>query len=329
MAGVFLHNDGKNRSENVMIVDLLRNDLGRVLHETGGGEVTVESLFDVETYESLFQMTSTVLGRGSNALARTPLAILFKGLFPCGSVTGAPKIRTMEIIAELEKDRRGVYCGAIGFLAPDGSGVFNVPIRTIVLDGEKGEMGIGSGVTHGSDSGDEWQECLLKGKFLTDPSPEFQLIETLLWTPENGFLFSQLHLERLLGSAEYFYFQVSRKAVESCLEQAVRGREEPTRVRLTLAKDGVVDIGVAGCQVPGSLALPLAPEPESVNLPKVRLSAQCTESREKWLYHKTTERHLYNKAYRNGAERGRLRRAVLQRAGRSHRRRDLQCYRLS
>jgi para-aminobenzoate synthetase/4-amino-4-deoxychorismate lyase len=301
----FLQNDSKNRSENVMIVDLLRNDLGRVLHETGGGQVSVRSLFDVETYESLLQMTSTVNGRGYNGdLNGISLGTLFKGLFPCGSVTGAPKIRTMEIIAELEKEYRGVYTGAIGFFGPAGSAVFNVPIRTVVLDGERGEMGIGSGVTHDSDSGDEWQECLLKGKFLTDPVPEFRLIETLLWEPEAGFWLLDKHLKRLEGSAEFYYFSFDKHGVEKMLMNCVEGRTEPARVRLTLAKDGTVEVTVSGCSLPVKRTLPVSPAPVSQSVKQVRFSEQATDSTESWLYHKTTMRSLYDEEFAKASESG-------------------------
>ena len=156
----FLKTDIKNQSENVMIVDLLRNDLGHLMHQLPEGDVHVDSLFDVETYETLLQMTSTITGRSTaEALAEIPLQTFLEAIFPCGSVTGAPKIRTMEIIDELEKDRRGVYTGAIGCLLPDGEAVFSVPIRTIVLDGNKGEMGIGSGIVHDSDPRDCDRQC--------------------------------------------------------------------------------------------------------------------------------------------------------------------------
>lgn len=146
-----LHHDPKNRAENVMIVDLLRNDLARLLEQEKEASVITESLFDIEAYESLLQMTSTVTGTASGkALKNLSLSRLFHSLFPCGSITGAPKIRTMQIIEELEKEARGVYTGAIGYLAPDGEAVFNVPIRTVYLRGELGEMGIGAGITHDS-----------------------------------------------------------------------------------------------------------------------------------------------------------------------------------
>lgn len=316
VARKFLQDDGKNRSENVMIVDLLRNDLGRVLHETGGGDVSVRSLFDVETYESLLQMTSTVHGRPNDGhLGSISLATLFKGLFPCGSVTGAPKIRTMEIIAELEKEYRGVYTGAIGFLGPDGSSVFNVPIRTVVLNGERGEMGIGSGVTHDSDSGDEWLECLLKGKFLTDPAPDFKLIETILWEPQAGYWLLERHLQRLLQSAEYYYFRYDRKEIERALQQRTESLKEPARVRLTLAKDGTLDLTVADCSLPGSRDLPESPEADTGAMPKVRFSKHAIDSTQTWQYHKTTMRSLYDEEFARACEEGCLDYLFLNEAG--------------
>ncbi len=157
-----LANDPKNRAENVMIVDLLRNDLGRLCRH---GSVRVPNLFKVERYETLFQMISRVDGILRRGLSWKDV---FKALFPCGSITGAPKIRTMEIIAEIEASPRGVYTGAIGFIAPDNEAVFNVAIRTLTITNGTGELGIGSGITIDSDPEDEFEETLLKAKFLTD-----------------------------------------------------------------------------------------------------------------------------------------------------------------
>ena len=157
----FLEGDIKNRAENVMIVDLLRNDLGRVSEP---GSVTVPELFTVEPYETLFQMTSTVRGR---LRPKVTWEEIFRAIYPCGSITGAPKIRTMEIIAALETSPRGIYTGAIGYMAPDGRAMFNVAIRTIILEKGSGEMGIGSGITWGSDPYDEFSETLLKAEFFS------------------------------------------------------------------------------------------------------------------------------------------------------------------
>ncbi len=306
-ACAFLHNDQKNRSENVMIVDLLRNDLGRVLHEAGGGEVKVASLFDVETYESLLQMTSTIDGDVSiDKMSSVSLPALFQALFPCGSITGAPKIRTMEIIDELEKEARGVYTGAIGFLTPDGEGVFNVPIRTVVLNGKRGEMGIGSGITHDSDPGDEWRECLLKGRFLTDPTPEFELIETLLWQEGIGYLLFEEHVDRLCSSAEYFYFSFDREKVKQSLIKLAEEQSGNQRVRLTLAKDGHIELTSVACELPQHIQLPASPEPAQSGLPYVVFSEMTIDSASPWFMHKTTRREVYNSEFGAASNAGAL-----------------------
>ena len=284
----FLQNDEKNRSENVMIVDLLRNDLGRICTP---GTVAARSLFDIETYETLHQMTSTITGHLPREAKIEPL---FKALFPCGSVTGAPKIRTMEIIHELESGVRGVYTGAIGFIAPTGEATFNVPIRTIELNGNKGEMGIGSGIIHDSDPEQEWKECLLKGRFLSDPAPPFSLIETLLWQPGSGYWLLPEHLERLAASAAYFRYPVSPPELMTKLARlALDFTDSPMRVRLTLAKSGRMEISATPCQAPAHISWPIQPAAQA-ELPRVTFSAQATDPNSPWLYHKTTRRELYD-----------------------------------
>ena len=206
-----LRNDPKNRSENVMIVDLLRNDVGKIAQI---GSVRADELFVVEKYETLFQMTSTVSGALRPAAA---LYDVFQAIFPSGSVTGAPKCRTMQIIQELELAPRGVYTGAIGYFSPSGDAVFSVPIRTMVLEGGRGEMGVGSGIVADSVALEEYEECLLKVLFFTHSQPEFQLLESLRWDGQYHFL--PQHLERLKCSAEYFDFPFSGAGVVSVLEQ--------------------------------------------------------------------------------------------------------------
>ena len=280
-----LRRDEKNRSENVMIVDLLRNDLGRM------GRVSVPSLFDVETYETLHQMTSTIIGE---IPASIPLIDLFRALFPCGSVTGAPKIHTMEIIHELESGTRGIYTGAIGYIRPDGDCCFNVPIRTVVLEGNRGEMGIGSGIVYDSDPIQEWRECKLKGCFLTRPLPDFQLIETILWRPDHGFWLLDFHLDRLLDSARYFFFQAKRKQIMESLnlQEKEFSRNTPRRVRLLLHKDGRLELGSVPCSAPGNISF--QDHVPSADCPLVRFSEEQTDSRQVSLFHKTTLRKLYN-----------------------------------
>ncbi|MEN8258120.1 MAG: aminodeoxychorismate synthase component I [Thermodesulfobacteriota bacterium] len=292
-----LQNDEKNRAENVMIVDLLRNDLGRLAEL---GSVEVKSLFDVETYESLLQMTSTIT---SKTAANLPLDQLFKALFPCGSVTGAPKIRTMEIIHELEAARRGVYTGAIGYLAPNGDALFNVPIRTVVLDGNAGEMGIGSGIVADSNPEKEWQECQLKAHFLSKPRQDFQLIETMLWTPEKGYWLLDQHLDRLWASARYFGYPLDKNEVRSALDRYQADHiKESVRVRLLLDSTGALSFSHSPCQTPKNLGLPPAPNKDS--LPKTYLAPECTSSSDIFLYHKTTNRQTYDRLWQEAQETG-------------------------
>ena len=188
----------KNRAENVMIVDMIRNDMGRIAEV---GSVRVPALFEVERYPTVLQMTSTVTSRTNASVAD-----VFKALFPCASITGAPKVSAMGIIADLEPAARGVYTGAIGYLAPGGRAQFNVAIRTVVVDRQTGRAtyGVGSGVVWDSDADEEYDECLLKARVLGVQRPDFELLETMLWRPETGVFLLDRHLERLAGSAEYF-----------------------------------------------------------------------------------------------------------------------------
>lgn len=289
----FLRADAKNRSENVMIVDMLRNDLGRISEP---GAVHVPSLFDVETYESLHQMTTTVRTTLCEGLS---LFELFQGLFPCGSVTGAPKIRTMEIIKELEEQSRGVYTGAIGFLAPDGEAAFNVPIRTLTLEENRGEMGIGSGIIHDSDPEKEWDECLLKAQFLTAPREDFQLIETLLWQPGKGYWLLEKHLARLQESAAYFEFPFDDNKVRVRLNEETKKFEAGNswKVRLLMSRDGHIEISSTRLDSTGT-------SPRKNNVPAIIMAVGEIDSRQPTLFHKTTCRRLYNQVYLEATGRG-------------------------
>src|SRR5215217_6315529 len=197
----WLKHSEKDRAENVMIVDLLRNDLGKV---SVPGSVRVSSLFDLERLETIWQMTSTV---ESTLRDGTSLVKLMGALFPCGSITGAPKIRTMQIIRELERFPRGAYTGAIGLLKPGGDCVFNVAIRTVVIDTESNiaTFGVGGGVTIDSTAEREYEECLVKSRFLHSTPVEFQLFESILLEDGEYFLLAE-HLKRLGDSAEFFGF---------------------------------------------------------------------------------------------------------------------------
>lgn len=284
-----LATDVKQRAENLMIVDLMRNDLGRIAEV---GSVQVSDLFTVETFKTLHQMTSGVRAR---LVRGTSLADLLEAIFPPGSVTGAPKIRAMEVIGELEDSPRGVYCGAIGRISPDGHALFNVAIRTPVFtpDG-RGEMGIGSGVVADSEGAREYAECLLKMKFLTDQVRAFQLIETLLYDrgdaalqSEGGFAYLAGHLQRLENSARYFGFRFERAAVAAALEtKAASEGSARQRVRLLLAEDGAITVT--------STALPAA-DPNGVM--RYVVSPTRLRASDLYLFHKTTERQLYDREW--------------------------------
>lgn len=293
-----LCNDEKNRSENVMIVDLLRNDLSRLVEATGGGTVRVASLFDVERYKSVFQMTSTVVAERNQKNGMQP-AEMIHSLFPCGSVTGAPKIRTMEIIDELERQPRGIYTGAIGYFSPDRQAVFNVPIRTIVLEGNRGEMGIGSGIVADSSPESEWQECLLKARFLTKPLPKFELIETILYNRRHGYLYLDDHLNRLVSSASYFDFIGDGAKIRSELEVYATTLESNGcyRIRMTLSRDGEVQFQNSKCREPGKLILPDELEPDNGEPVLIDFSEGQIDTSGPWVFHKTTRRESYNSAH--------------------------------
>ncbi|MCU0822665.1 MAG: aminodeoxychorismate synthase component I [Spirochaetes bacterium] len=272
---LFLNNDEKNRSENIMIVDLLRNDLGRI---SKGGSVKVKKLYEVERYNTLFQMTSTVK---STLLKGLALREMIQGIFPSGSITGAPKIRSMEIINELENEKRNVYTGAIGFFEPSGDAVFNVAIRTVLLRGSRGEMGIGGGIVYDSSPESEFQECRLKGNFLLQkPAADFQLIETILF--DKKYHNPGLHLKRLKDSAIYFDYKFSKKDFLTQLKKTAETFNDGRyRVRVLLDKSGSISI---------SNTLIGAP----VNEYTLTVSPKRTDSEDLFLYHKTTNRALYS-----------------------------------
>ena len=273
----------KNRSENVMIVDLLRNDLGRI---STTGSVRVPHLFNVEKYETLFQMTSDIESRINPCYSAFDI---FNHIFPSGSVTGAPKIKTMEIIRQLEKEPRNIYTGSIGFFSPKKSGVFNVAIRTLLIDSNKrtGEMGVGSGIVYDSKATQEYAECRLKADFLIKKPKEFQLIETMLWRAHKGYLFLNLHLKRLENSARYFDFIYDRENILKALQKLQRRfKENAYRVRLLLGKDGSIKLE--------SSSLKLTFE----KMPPIYLSIKKTHSDNPFLYHKTTSRKLYDEEYK-------------------------------
>jgi len=275
----WLCHDEKSQAENLMIVDLLRNDLGRI---AALGTVAVTDLFSVETYPTLHQMTS---GIEANLRSGTAFSDVLGALYPCGSVTGAPKVKAMEIIQGLEDGPRGVYTGAIGFASAEATR-FNVAIRTLTLDpGGYGEMGIGSGIVYDSDPVQEWDECHLKARFLTEDAPSFQVLETLKWTPEDGWGLLRHHLDRLRESAAYFCYDYDPNTVTAALNAAVTGQTAPQRVRLTLNAQGRVEVET----------LPLT-QPAHGNVMTYAVSNQTVDTSNPFTYHKTTNRAFYDDA---------------------------------
>ncbi|CAE6776872.1 Isochorismate synthase MenF [Paraburkholderia domus] len=307
-AAEFLANDPKNRAENVMIVDLLRNDLSRVAQT---GSVNVPALFSVEPYASVWQMTSTVY---STLRAGTSFAEIMRALFPCGSITGAPKHRTMQLIEELESTPRGLYTGAIGWLdAPStaksenacGDFCLSVAIRTLTLSptaqlGElQGKMGVGAGIVLDSVAADEYAECQLKASFLTGAEPGFELFETMYATREEGVRHLSRHLARLSASAATFGFKlddgnaIHAQIAEKC---AALPAQTPHRMRLVLSKNGTV-------QITAAVLTPLAESPVGVLLGPDH-DFLATHADDPLLRHKTTRRAEYDRGWREAEEKG-------------------------
>ncbi|WP_460594473.1 aminodeoxychorismate synthase component I [Geomonas sp. Red276] len=270
-----LRESAKDRAENLMIVDLLRNDMG-IVSEVGSVRVT--SLFDVESHPTVHQMTSTIESQVREGVGFTGI---LAALFPCGSVTGAPKRRSMEIIAGLEGRPRGVYTGCIGYLLPGGEAKFSVAIRTAVLDlaSGRGEIGVGSGITFDSGPRSEYAESLSKGRFARERRPDFHLIESLLH--DGSFFLLESHLERLADSAGYFSFPFEADRVRQALLHLGQGLVGAHKVRVVLFRDGKF-----ACE-----AAPIVPLPEA----KVTLSDAAVGSSDPFLYHKTSRRDLYAK----------------------------------
>ena len=271
--------DEKQRAENLMIVDLLRNDLGRVAKI---GSVEVTDLFTVETYRSVHQMTS-----GISAELRSDMGLkdMLRALFPCGSVTGAPKVRAMEIIHELAPAPRGVYTGAIGHITPSGDAQFNVAIRTVVLDADGGEMGIGSGIVADSKADSEFEECLLKAQFLTRPDAPFALIETIRYERGTGFHLLERHLARLQTSAAYFGYPFAREDVLQALDREAALVETPVAMlRFLLAEDGTITVTSTAIQLP-----------TKNTVWRFVISDQRLDEKDPFFYHKTTRRQFYDR----------------------------------
>jgi para-aminobenzoate synthetase / 4-amino-4-deoxychorismate lyase len=275
----WLRNSEKNRAENVMIVDMIRNDIGRVAQT---GTVCVEDLFSVEQYPTVWQMTSTITGRTGCSVTD-----IFKALFPCASITGAPKVKTMELLHSLEKTPRGIYTGAVGYIFPNRKVSFNVGIRTVTINKQekRAEYGTGGGIVWDSDEESEYIEASTKAKILTDNVPDFSLLETMLWKPNDGYYLLRLHLRRLVQSARYFSIPLEMKTIEQNLIVTTRPFSTPTKVRLLLHRDGTFSVS--------SSPLP-APQPKKTL--RVEFAETPIDFHNRFLYHKTTFRDIYCRA---------------------------------
>ncbi|HEY6538305.1 MAG TPA: aminodeoxychorismate synthase component I [Candidatus Dormibacteraeota bacterium] len=270
----------KDRAENMMIVDLLRNDLGKIAQP---GSVRTRDLCQLERFETVWQLTSTVAARLSPGIN---LVEIFRALFPCGSVTGAPKARTMALIKGLEEVPRGVYCGAVGMVAPPGSAFrarFNVAIRTVVVDQHSGEAtyGTGGAITWDSRAESEHQELIAKSAILHTAREPFQLLETMAYRPGAGLHNRTGHLQRLAASASYFGFKFDPGELETRISAELAGLNQPARVRLLLDRRGRISVELSPLPGPAQARLRLALDREPV------LSSSI------WLFHKTTNRRAY------------------------------------
>lgn len=275
-----LSNAPKARAENVMIVDMVRNDLGRVADL---GSVRVSELFEMEKYPKVWQMTSSVEARTGASVTD-----ILRALFPCASVTGAPKPETMRIIRALEPSPRNVYTGAIGWIGPGRTARFNVAIRTACVDHKSGvaEFGTGGGIVWDSDAELEFKETLDKASILRGTWPDFQLLETLLWTPVEGYFLHERHLSRMHGSADYFDFPFPEAGIREALHGLVRKHPDaPLRIRILLARNGTFRLKktpLKNAERRSPLRLQWCPFP--------------VQRDSVFLFHKTTHREIYEKA---------------------------------
>lgn len=276
----WLRQSEKNRAENLMIVDMVRHDLGRIARS---GSIQAFPLFAIEQYNTVWQMTSTVKARTD-----VDLTGVFQALFPAASITGAPKVRTLQIIRNLETEPRRLYTGTVGFITPRGRCQFNVAIRTVLVNKKTNaaEYGVGGGIVWDSTDADEYYECRTKSKVLTESRPNFQLLETLLWNPPEGFFLLERHLDRLGESAAYFGFPFDRNRVRQRLLTSAPDRQSnPCKTRLLYSQKGSLAIE--------HKALPEAPQKHPAHL---RLAANPIDPQNVFLYHKTTNRQTYKQA---------------------------------
>ena len=279
---LWLANSKKDQAENIMIVDMIRNDLGRIAKP---GSVKVIEKFAIERHPYVLQMTSAVEAQSGESIVR-----VFESLFPCGSITGAPKIQTMKIIKELEPQPRGVYTGAIGYIAPSGNARFSVAIRTLVINSESStvEYGTGSGIVWDSVAENEYQECMIKSGFLHGTPTRFQLLESILWEKENGYYLLKEHLKRLSSSAEYFQCPFDILVAQARLDQFWSSiSDERAKVRLLLDRKGQIFLEAESLQN------------VKVSDLKIGFALEPVDSQNRFLYHKTTNRAVYETAIKS------------------------------
>ena len=273
----------KDRAENLMIVDLLRNDLSRVAVP---GSVKVENAFAVETYPTVHQMVTTVHAQLATGISAVDM---LRALFPCGSITGAPKIRAMELIDATERDARGPYCGAIGRIDASGAAAFNVAIRTLRLTPQENQrgtavLGVGSAIVADSEVLTEWRECLVKGGFVRLAAGGADLIETMRFTPDEGIALLELHLERIKTSASELGFAFDRHAVRNAIQALCFEADAPAKLRLLVSRGGAYCLELSELPLPFSEPVPCAVLPLPVDASDWRLR------------HKSTDRHFYEAA---------------------------------
>jgi para-aminobenzoate synthetase/4-amino-4-deoxychorismate lyase len=277
-AGISLRNSPKNRAENIMIADMVRNDMGKIADT---GTVHTRDVLSLEKYPTFWTMTTTVECRTDPR----PLKV-FEALFPAASITGAPKLRAMQIIDELESLPRNFYTGAAGFISPHNTAQFNVLIRSVLIHRKSriAEFGVGGGIVWDSRTGDEFEECHTKARVLTYAQPPFELLETFKWSPDNGYRYLDQHLQRLFNSASYFSWLIDHAKIESALVQAENSfAASDQRVRLLVSKSGSVSVT--------NTELDSLPQPYIV-----MLASKPVSSKNYFLYHKTTHRSVYENA---------------------------------
>ena len=266
-----MRNDVKSQAENLMIVDLLRNDLSRISEP---GSVKVPELFALETYETLHQMTSRVV---SKLTPDIDMKSIFQNLFPCGSVTGAPKIRAMEIIDDLETTPRGAYCGALGYIDPNGDACFNVGIRTLTLSGKRLTYNVGSGLVYDSQAQDEYHECLLKADVLSQPPAD--IIETCLWTPKDGIVRGKAHKARMMKSAKALGYPFSPAQYDALID-GIKSKETSQHIRITLSAEGDLNLSQKYFV--------------SLDRPKIMVSPHKLSKQVQYSKHKISRRNFYD-----------------------------------